>query len=231
MFKLSRKALLVAAIPLFAGAIAAPKFVQAQQVDKPILPPKKVVQVPCCRCLDGKINTININTGTAPWRLVSGPGITTAGPATVVTTPNNAWVAGGSAQWISNSASGTTSADAGTYVYELPIQVPNCVIPMKIKLNGKVAADNGYQAVLVSPGNNETTIGSDAGPLSFQNPTPISGSITMSGLHYLRIKVTNQSLPQALLVNGVLTTECSTKLEKDGKAAVEDPRLETSATH
>jgi hypothetical protein len=227
MLKLSRKALLVAAVPLLASAIAAPKFVQAQPDDKLPLPPKQVVNVPCCRCLDGKVNTININTGTAPWRLIEGPSIT-PGLATTVTTPNPGWTTGAPAQWVSNNASGTASAPAGTYVYELPIRVPNCVIPMTINFSGKVAADNGYKAILIAPNGASSAVGSGAAPTSFQNPTPISGTLTAPGLYRLRVHVTNQGGPQGLLVNAILKTQCSNKLEKDGMAAAEEgPKLET----
>lgn len=221
MFKLSRKTLLVVAVPLLASAIVAPKFVQAQQQASQPIPPKKWVTVPCCRCLDGKTNTISINTGSAPWRLISGPGVTTATAATTVTTPNGAWATGSPAQWVSNTASGTAAAAAGTYVYELPIKVPNCVIPMSIKLNGKGAADNGYQAVLIAPNNTSSPIGSGAVPTSFQNPSPISGALTMPGMYRLQISVTNQSLVQGLLVNAELKTQCSDKLEKSEKTDAE----------
>jgi hypothetical protein len=216
MLKMTRKTLLIATLPLMAGAITVglPNLVKAQNTQPAPTSPKYDVKVACCKCIGGEGQTLNLNTGSNTWR-VSGPGVTGSVLAPTVTVPNPGWISSLTpAKWIAPNTGAT--ATEGVFVYELKILVPNCVIPMEsIKLDGKVSADNSFKATLINPTGGSTPIGQNS-PTStaFKVATPISGTLTTPGMYTLRIEATNEGGPHAAIVQAVLKTKCSDKLEK-----------------
>jgi hypothetical protein len=95
----------------------------AQDAARPA--PKRGITVPCCKCIDGKSQTINLNTGTAPWT-------SNTGSVALVPSPNAAWASKPPAKWIY-----TGSNAPGLYTYNLNIHVPkDCIIPMDVSFKG-----------------------------------------------------------------------------------------------
>jgi hypothetical protein len=216
MLKMTRKTLLIAAIPLVAGAISVglPNLVKAQTPQPAVATPKYDVKVACCKCIGGESQTLNLNTGSNTWR-VSGPGVTGSIVAPIVAAPNPGWINSlAPAKWIAPNTGAT--ATAGVFVYELKILVPNCVIPMdSIKLDGKVSADNSFKATLINPTGGSTPIGQNSPTATaFKVATPISGTLTTPGVYTLRIEATNDGGPHATIVQAALKTKCSERLEK-----------------
>jgi hypothetical protein len=218
MLKITRKTLLIATLPLIAGAITVglPNLVKAQNLKPAPISPKYDVKVACCKCIGGEGQTLNLNTGSNTWR-VSGPGVTGSVLAPTVTAPNPGWITSlAPAKWIAPNTA--ANAAAGVFVYELKILVPNCVIPMdSIRLDGKVSADNSFKATLINPTGGSTPIGQNSPTAtSFKVATPISGTLTTPGVYTLRIEATNDGGPHATIVQAALKTKCSDKLEKAG---------------
>lgn len=170
-------------------------------VPVPVAPP--VISLPCCRCIDGGVATISINTGAAPWG-VNWPSV--FGYPAVVPAANAAWAPVPPAQWVGPAGAPTA---AGDYVYQLQFQVPQCVIPARITIAGRFAADNG--ATLFIDANQ---VRSSAGTpnygflpgsvTSFSAPVPP----TPTGLHSIRLVVSNTSNVTAAIVQGAISVTC-----------------------
>ena len=164
-------------------------------------PEDEVIQVPCCRCVDGSTLSVSVNTGTAPWTVTTPAPVSTglAGPAT-----NPAWATLSPATWV-----GFPDGDspAGTYIYELRFKITGCVIPSQFTLTGHFAADNDgrlfvlpYAAALrVTP----LGIGFQQGSV-----TSLSWGMTSPGLYTLRVAVHNDDGPTGLLLRGAITVSC-----------------------
>jgi hypothetical protein len=95
---------------------------------------------------------INLNTGTADWKVTSAPPGAYTGPAKTITSSlNTGWATCSPAKWISVDSSGTYHATAGDYTYKLNFYFdaedccPNC------KLTFQYAADNRATFELITP--------------------------------------------------------------------------------
>lgn len=180
----------------------------------PVPAPLKPVKVPCCKCIGGPAQTVSINTGSAPWFVTPPSGPTTL--AVQVPTPPTSWTTALlPARWVHHPTAGQAT---GWYVYQLRIDVPKCVIPMTVRISGRLASDNQGQL----------TLGSSSPPLnipspSFTSPTPVWSSTLGPGTHILTVRVRNNELQTGLVLNGTVVTRCSTALEQGGGTAVSEP--------
>lgn len=170
-------------------------------IEFPVAPP--VISLPCCRCVDGSSTTVSINTGTAPWG-VSWPSV--FGYPAVVPAANAAWAPVPPAQWVGPAGAPTASGD---YVYQLQFQVPQCVIPARITIAGRFAADNRatlyIDAIQVRSSVGTPNYGFLPGSVtSFSAPV----SPTPTGLHSIRLVVSNTSSATAAIVQGAITVTC-----------------------
>jgi hypothetical protein len=193
------------------GGVAA-AFAQGQSIQPEMnltVKPRGAITVPCCRCIDGKTQTIDISTGIAPWTSPNG---------SVGAIPReSAWADKPPAKWVN-----TGSTTAGNYTYQLRINVPkNCIVPMDVSFKGIVYGDNN---VVVKLGDRQigTTAVSSTGQANygFRDPygVPIAGSLG-PGNHVLSVTVRNDEGPTGLLVNGTLTVKCSSgPLTQGGKS-------------
>jgi hypothetical protein len=124
---------------------AAPGTLHAQRaaIPHPVPLPVKILTLPCCRCLDGSVQTVNISTGSALWTIQP-----PVGPVQAASLSNNiAWTnALAPAQWV-----GTQNGVPGVYKFELRFRVPNCTIRPQVTVTGAFSADNGG-GVFIVPG-------------------------------------------------------------------------------
>jgi hypothetical protein len=198
---------LAAALLLFAGLALFPgpgRLGQAQAQ----LPPPDAVRVPCCRCVGGSQQRININTRLAHWK-VSMPGSSTFQP--VVPAGNPAWTPLPPAGWVGPPGNPTA---VGDYTYRLVIYVPRCVVPFQAQVTGRFAADNGAQVSL------------NGHPIAASQGTPnygfLPGSVTPfsfflgSGTYTLTFVVHNSGGPTGLIVNAGIVVTCLGDLERHG---------------
>ena len=165
----------------------------------------RVVEIPCCTCVDGRVTTTPLSTGAAAWT-VSGPGI--SGTVPVVAASHSAWASVAPAAWVGPSAAPT----GGTYVYKIVFRVPDCVIGGKVTISGRFAADNS--AVLsvngapVFASQGTWDYGFQAGSI-----TPFSKTLT-PGIHTLEVRVYNTSDVTGLAVQANVVTVCPKELER-----------------
>jgi hypothetical protein len=177
--------------------------------------PVKALTLSCCKCLGGTIS-YQLHTGTAPWKIVSGP----VGPAVTVTTPHSLWATTTPAKWIGPSANvNLSSSPAGTYVYELRINMPKCIVPSSMTISGKYWGDDeAYMSVTGATGT-ATPAKAGSGGWGFQlgNAGSFNFTTAMSntgGAVVLTVRVPNaagQPSPTGLLVNGLVTQRCATE--------------------
>jgi hypothetical protein len=202
--KLNRLARPLAGALVLGLAAAAPGTLHAQRaaIPDPIpLPgplPVKMLTLPCCRCLDGSVQTVNISTGSAVWT-VQPP----SGPVQTATPSNNvAWTnALAPATWL-----GTQNGQPGTYTFELRFRIPNCTIRPTVILSGAFSADNGGTVSLIT---GPMTPVSGPYPFGFQATVPFtSGSLPSGNNYILRVTVKNQSGPVGMVLKGTLTIRC-----------------------
>jgi hypothetical protein len=170
--------------------------------------------VPCCRCVDGSTQTININTGTAPWSYAPVGGL--LAPAPIVSPLIGGWTTTlAPAQWIGPGS----NAPAGDYTYSLAINVPRCIIPARITISAKMAADNSEQVRV------------DGGPPIAQY-TGIYGFVTANivnfnvppltpGTHALQVIVHNEGGPSGMVLKGTISITCPK--DPAGPVSVETP--------
>jgi hypothetical protein len=170
----------------------------AQDAARPA--PKRGITVPCCKCIDGKSQTINLNTGTAPWT-------SNTGSVALVPSPNAAWASKPPAKWIY-----TGSNAPGLYTYNLNIHVPkDCIIPMDVSFKGTAFGDNNI-VVRLDDRQLGTTAVSSGGQANygFRDPYGVNvGSALSGGDHVLSVTVRNDEGPTGFLFNGSLTFTCS----------------------
>lgn len=180
--------------------------VQAPEAANLAAVPRDAIRVPCCRCLDGTRQTVNINTGTARWQVTS-PGSTGIQPVALAGNP--AWTPVPPARWVGPPGNPTT---VGDYTYFIRIYVPRCTIPPRVVMSGRFAADNSARVFL------------DANQIAASQGTPnygfLPGSITpfsaslSPGLHTVRVIVRNISGPTGMILQGSLTITCPRELEQ-----------------
>jgi hypothetical protein len=162
---------------------------------------EEVIQVPCCRCVDGSTSSVSVNTGTAPWTMAS-PAPVSTGPAGPATHP--AWAVLAPASWVGLPVS---ESRTGTYTYELKFSIPSCVIPSQFIVSGQFAADNdGRLFVLPYPAALKVTPSS----IGFQqgSVTPFQWGLASPGIHTLRVTVHNDDGPTGLILRGAITIGC-----------------------
>lgn len=166
----------------------------------------------CCTCL-GQAPNVDLSTGQRSpvdtlW--------TVNNAAAYTTPPAPTWIAGlGTAQWIQTVASPLpASLPAGVSRYRLRFNVPDCTIRMRVRLEGKMAADN--KATVYFDGN---MIASCNGPDCFstgggQAPTAFNVASIAAGPHLLQIDVTNDASSvgfptlSGLIVSAILLGQC-----------------------
>lgn len=162
-----------------------------------------VVRVPCCRCVDGRVHQVNLNTRTAPWR-VRAPGSLVFQP--VVPAGNVAWTTlAAPAGWVSH-ANGNLP---GNYVYELRIQVPRCMIRSRVTIDGVFSADNGVVLRLVPPVGPQVPLGVRPPPTAFTGVTAFPATAMVApGTYILRATVTNLHGPSGFVLRGRILVRC-----------------------
>ena len=183
--------------------------------------PKGAIVVRCCRCLDGSGQEQRVDTGKAVWQVDLPGGGLSFQPVTPLV-KHVAWATLPPATWV-GPAGGSTGGAVGDYTYELKIYIPRCIIPSKVQITGRFAADNSAKVFA-----DQTTVGSFTqvggytGPanLNFQqaNVTGFTASFSTPGVHTLRFVVNNIGGPTGLLVNGIMTSRCPDRLEYPGRA-------------
>jgi hypothetical protein len=99
---------------------------------------------------------LSLNTGQAPWRVLSGPGVASPVAAAIVTTPPWQTISGCSARWVSATAAGRAPQgipSPSTYRYEVCFCL--CSGFEQPALSFQILADNGATAYLngTAPGN------------------------------------------------------------------------------
>jgi hypothetical protein len=163
------------------------------------------VRVPCCRCVDGRVHVVNLNTRTAPWRVRRA----TPSPTpfvTVVPAGHSAWTtAAAPAGWVSHPS----GIVAGSYVYELRIQVPRCLIGGRMTIDGVFSADNGGTLALIRPNNTVVGLGTRPLPNGFTaittfSPTAMAGP----GTYILRATVRNLGSVSGFVLRGRILVRC-----------------------
>lgn len=163
-------------------------------------PENEIVQVPCCRCVDGSTSSVRVDTGTGPWKAITPAPVVTglAGPAN-----HSAWATLAPATWVGFPVA---ESRTGTYTYELRFNIPSCVIPSQFTLAGQFAADNdGRLYVLPYPAALKATPSS----IGFQqgSVTPFQWGVS-PGLHTLRVTVHNDDGPTGLILRGAISVAC-----------------------
>lgn len=164
-----------------------------------VRPPARVIQLPCCRCLDGKKTTVNASTGAVPWNVAFGN--SAAQPAGLAS--NVAWTPVPPGKWI-----GSGSENEGVYTFQMPFQMPKCVIPMQVTISGKFAADNSGKLYI---GGNLVASSQGTPDYGFLpgSVTPFTWSGTLApGPQSIKVVVTNSGGPTGLVVAATITVTC-----------------------
>jgi hypothetical protein len=197
----------IAGLAGFAMLLAMAAPARAQLDDGPPGPgPSKTIKLPCCRCADERVFTVDISTGAAPWR-VQPPGGPSAG-AVPVPVPEPVWTTAlAPARWIHHP---TTTHDPGTYVYELRFQAPNCVVASEISVRGDFSADNEAVLRIDTPTPSFTA----PGPFAYTSTFPFLKTVGI-GMHSIKVTVVNREGPTGLLLKGAITIRCPRDLEHD----------------
>jgi hypothetical protein len=189
------------------------------------------IRLPCCRCVGGEGQTIQINTGSgagsAPWR-VTGPGANNVLAQAITSNVHPYWTATlAPALWVQpNSSSGSTTHPVARYYYDLVIEVPKCTIPMEVMVTGEAAGDDDVQIFLddmnlpiaktdiTIPSPPHANPGDGGWGFRSERIVKFSGALSAPGLHLLRMEVFNGGGgPHGLLVRAALKTVCSPRLE------------------
>lgn len=186
------------AVALILVASGPTSFAAAQERLGVRPPPPRTVQLPCCRCLDGKKTSVNVSTGAVPWNVAFG----NSAAQPVVLATNVAWTPVPPGKWV-----GPGSENQGTYTYQMPFQVPRCLIPMRVTISGKFAADNSaqlYVGNLVASSQGTQDYGFLPGSVT---PFTWSGSLA-PGQNAIKVVVTNSGGATGLVVAATITISC-----------------------
>ncbi|MES2444990.1 MAG: hypothetical protein V4574_19365 [Pseudomonadota bacterium] len=196
-------------------------------------PPRKnpgppMVQVACCSCIGHPARLVSINTGsgpgTVPYR-VTGPNVPLYSVAVPTPIVHPSWNASlPPAGWIHPSGS-LIVVTGGVFIYSIQIRVPNCSIPMAIRLDGMAAGDDLVKVRVDGNQIGETPMIADP---TAPSPAPAGvpgygyraarmfgfGQALSPGTHLLEFEVPNiGGGPSALLVRAQLTGTCPQTLE------------------
>lgn len=236
----------VLATSMFAVSIPAPALAQSARggdavaVPDPALPqpvPGKVITLPCCKCIGGESQVVNLNSGSGAGSVpfnVAGPGVGNPIAQTITNNIHPLWTASlPPAQWIhANNNNGSSAQPAGTYQYTVRIRVPKCTIPMRVNLAGQAAADDQLKVFVddlqtsssTQIGATPTTaitspppVPANAGGWGFraERITMFTWSTNIPGTYVLRFEVVNGPGPTGLLVRAAVKTVCPTNLQQD----------------
>ncbi|HEU0099299.1 MAG TPA: hypothetical protein VFQ67_11040 [Allosphingosinicella sp.] len=175
-----------------------------------------ILVLPCCRCVDGTTTTVSLNTGSAPWGVLS-PAAPSPPPTTFTYTrnvpyyraveraDNAAWAAVDPAKWVGPPGAPRSE---GEYTYLLQFRIQPCVITPRISLAGRFAGDN--RATLYLDSAKVASTGGDpergfypANVAAFDLPVP-SGS----GVYLLKLVVFNSGSVTAAILQGAITVTC-----------------------
>jgi len=172
-------------------------------------PPRDALVVPCCRCVDGRQQVIGIDTRTAPWT-VALPNSITYQP--VVPINDVAWAPVPPAGWVGPPGGPTAE---GNYTYRLRFYVPpDCIIPSRITVSGRVAADNSATVYLdgsqIAVQSTPTHGFLPGNIISFAEPVAVSGT------HSLTVVVHNWSNVTGVIVQGAINMACPEQTPRDG---------------
>lgn len=210
MKSFSKRAVLQSALAAAALASSLPMAL-AQDNDRQVRPPAggNVLTLKCCHCT-GTANTFSLNTGAAPWKIVSG------GATAVVAPPHPAWASAPPAQWIGPNPSAGSSAPVGGFTYQLRILIPKCIVPSSITIKGQYWGDDQAQIAVTGTGSGAggtwsatpaNYVQNSAGNFSYT--LPMSNAV---GTVTLTVKVQNAAIgpnPTGFLVHGELTQRCA----------------------
>jgi|GEM_PF-2456502 len=210
---------LAGALALLAGFSSLPAPAQ--------IAPAPVVRVPCCRCVDGRVHVVNLNTRTAPWQVRRTIPLPTPF-VPVVNAANAAWTtAAAPAGWVSHP-SGSLPA---IYVYELRIQVPTCMIRGRVTIDGVFSADNGGALTLVRPSGPPIALGTRPLPNGFTGITSFPATaMATPGTYILRATVTNLHGPSGFVLRGRILVRCPRDPALGPLSAAEQAEAEAVAT-
>lgn len=165
----------------------------------------RVVNVPCCTCIDGSVKAISINTGTAGWT-VSGPGVSGSPAPSSLSHP--AWAPVAPAAWVGPAGGSSEVFSSGTFTYGIRFNVPRCMINSRIVLKGRFGADNKATVLLDGVQIAATPSGVTQGFLA-GNITSFSVTVPAAGIHTLSVKVENlETGPTGLAVQATVEAQC-----------------------
>ncbi|MBV9884746.1 MAG: hypothetical protein JO276_17185 [Sphingomonadaceae bacterium] len=201
-----------------AGFGPVPSVANAQQarLPHPVRIPEDAVRIPCCRCLDGSRQPIEINTRTAAWK-VAGPGSSNFQP--VAADGNQAWWPVPPAGWVSPPGHPQSTGD---YTYQLQFYIPPCIIPSQVVISGRFAADNRARVFL-----DQQLVASSQGTPDYGflqgSVTPFNVTVTTPGLHSLRVVVTNTGGVTGMVMQATIVAICPRDLELSDLSAQAAP--------
>jgi hypothetical protein len=196
----NRRLRMMALALILLGSGPVPSAAQERPGVRP--PPPRAINLPCCRCVDGSTQSISIDTGSAPWTF--GPAGGALAPAPVISPLTGGWTTAlAPAKWVGPGA----NAPQGAYTYSLTINVPRCIIPARIAIVGRVAADNS-ETVLVDG----VQIAQYTGIYGFQTPNIVRFNAPppplAPGPHTLQVAVHNEGGPSGMVLNGTIRITC-----------------------
>jgi hypothetical protein len=190
-----------------------------------------VVQLPCCGSVND-IQTVNISTGTGPWRVT----VPNGSVSPVVAAENRYWVPMSDpvwspsvpASWVGPPGTGgprdasrhvppdhgepiDPGDPQGDYVYEVRFNAPHCQFARTITVSGSVAADN-RATIFFGSGSIPPLVASQPPGWGFQAASVIRFSTTLtnaSGAYVLRVVVHNGEGPTGLALQAVAVSRCA----------------------
>jgi hypothetical protein len=208
--------------------------------------PQGDIVIKCCRCLGQESGTVNISTGTAPWRVSSvlspeWPTLAPTGPVNpspmmvpgVISNPHPNWTTALSpTPWLQPSASTSMAMfNNGHVTYKLKIRIPNCTIKQRVTISGQVAADDLGKMFIDGPG-------SATSPIAFTPPPPATWPgagfgtaavmnfnhvLTAPGTYVIRVEVDNKGGgPLGMVLRGTANGKCDDRVEKGKDDRAED---------
>lgn len=222
-------------LPLTAGALD--KVIPLPEPIPPVV--KKIVNIPCCRCLQGAKSGVDISTdGSVPWLVTAatlsqspGGAVTPVFQPGLISNPHPSWTVATSqllpAGWLQPAPAGPYSNFTnGPYTYKLSIMVPKCIIPMGVKLTGKFSADDEAKLYLDPPPSSSSSAPIYLGMQGFNNVTSFTQAMNVPGVWTLRAEIRNVGGgPTAFAVKGFVTRAC-----KGGDTGISMPAPEPVPT-
>jgi hypothetical protein len=199
MFPTTIARAVLTAAPFTALLAAAPAAAQG--------PPTKAILVPCCKCADGSVQTVDISTGAAPWRVSPPSGAPAAAvPVPTSSIPSTWTTALAPAVWVQHPAG---EAD-GTFDYELRFQVQKCAIKPDVTISGQFSADNSATLTVGGP----TPVFTAPGSTAYTSTFPFSVPAAI-GAGAIEVKVVNNEADTGMVLRGTITVRCPRELLTD----------------